>query len=128
MWCGTSSGGWIVASTLNPCVFDTIAALVLVCVGGFSLWQGRLYLASLARLGRDRTHLWSVAQSRTPHRVQAAVAIALASIHALAFAVSLGTGHPAPYVPTVEATLAIVWTCVAVRPFFFSSTKVILKR
>lgn len=115
MWCGRESSEWFIASTLNPCYFNTAASGILLCWAALAVWQGRRSLQAQSRLGAQYAHLWSALEFKWPLKIQAASCVTLASIHGLALAFSIGAGGGVPYLVASETALLASWTSITVR-------------
>lgn len=114
MWCGKDPFTWIVAGTLNPCLFNTVAVLAVLGVAAAASTQSIFYLRSLSRLGGNRSYLWAVPDARVPQISQASAALVLALLHFSALVLFTNGFHPAPYLVVSELTLLATWTTVAV--------------
>jgi hypothetical protein len=136
MWCGKNAdSGWIVAATLNPCAFNSGAALVLAAVAAAVVWAQAQQLGALSRLGRDRSYLWAVPGARRPLLAQAAAAAALAALHAASLLYFLDARQRTPYLIFSEALLTLSWAaatavvvaalrrdaCVRLRPLAWAA-------
>ena len=114
MWCGQDPFSWIVAGTLNPCLFTTLAVLALLGVACAASVQNITYLRSLSRLGHDRSYLWAIPGAKIPQIGQASSAVVLALIHFSALVFFTNGFHPAAYLVFSELALVATWTTVAV--------------
>jgi hypothetical protein len=113
-WCGNvAEHGWFVAGTLNPCFFYSLSTVALVAVAVGTSRNLATRLRSLDRIGRARSYLWTVPNSKTPHIVQTAAASILAFLHGITTMLLLGTAT-APYMLLTQLTLTLVWIAVAV--------------
>lgn len=113
-WCGTAAAEWgKAAHTLNPCHFNTAAAVLLVLATAVAAALSGGTARRLAAAARGRPYLLPPSGSAV-HGVQLAAAAALAALHGFALLwVTTQVPQP-PYVAFSESLLLLAWALFAV--------------
>ncbi|KAG7668001.1 putative Heavy metal tolerance factor 1 [Nannochloris sp. 'desiccata'] len=113
MWCGKDPFSLVVAGTLNPCLFSTLASFGVLLTAAAASHKSISFLRTLAPFTRSRSYLWSIPGSRTPQIVQAVSAVLLAILHFFVLIFFTNGVHPEPYLITSEVVLFLIWATLA---------------
>ncbi|KAI3430799.1 hypothetical protein D9Q98_009211 [Chlorella vulgaris] len=122
-WCGKVGTSAWVAGTLNPCIFNTAAGLVLAAFAAvWCVLQARA-ARRLATAAARRSYLLSRPSTTVAH-TQALAASILLSLHAFALLWSATQVPQPPYLNFSEALLVTAWTLFIGLLFFCHSLAV----
>lgn len=113
-WCGKIGTSAWVASTLNPCFFNTGAAVVLAAAAAAFGYSQAASARRLSDAARGRTYLLARPRAAVAH-LQVAAASCLLALHGFALLWSAMQVPQPPFINFSEALLVTAWTLFLVR-------------
>ncbi len=103
----------VVAGTLNPCLFSSLATLAILATAAPASHQSIAFLRTLSKFSTSRSYLWSIPGTKLPQIIQASSALLLAILHLFVLIFFTNGVHPEPYLLTSEVLLFLIWTILA---------------
>jgi hypothetical protein len=119
-WCGKIGTSAWVASTLNPCFFNTGAAVVLAVAAAAFGYAQATNARRLSLAARGRTYLLARPSASAAH-LQVAAAGVLLALHGFALLWSTTQVPQPPFIDFSEALLITAWTLFLVSSAFLAA-------